>query len=192
MALLGPVVVALDVDGVLNAFEPSPRRQAHKIYIPPDVLPRSPYVQRDAPGGGIKLTVQLDPSDGEWITSLRQRAEVVWATTWEDAANALLAPLLGVQPLDVGARAVEDQPRFRELRYGDSTSWKQRVLNRRYRHHPLVFVDDNASHVAPGAPSLLVRPNPYLGLTDRDKQRIERFVDMWAPRVGLPGASESV
>lgn len=192
MALLGPVVVALDVDGVLNAFKLSPRRQEHKIYVPPEAVPRSPYVQRDVPGGGITLTIRIDPSDGEWVTSLRQRAEVVWATTWEDAANVVLAPLLGTEPLAVGARSVEEQPRFGELRYGDSTSWKQRVLSRRYRHHPIVFVDDRASHhgrdLAPRAPSLIVSPDPDVGLTGREKARIERFVDTWAERVGLPRA----
>src|SRR5256885_3202546 len=94
------IVVAIDVDGVLN---PLPGRRdlaangfgAHELLLPADVLPDSPLIR----GYGLHdlmLTVHVNPVlHGGWINRLLATPgiEPVWATTWERAV-ALLEPLL--------------------------------------------------------------------------------------------------
>ena len=76
---------ALDVDGVLN-----------------------PYGTVTCPAGFTEVDlfpgeepVRLCPAHGLWITELRHVFDVAWATAWNDDANRLLAPLLGIAALPV-------------------------------------------------------------------------------------------
>jgi hypothetical protein len=78
-------VLLLDVDGVLNPYGTAACPEGFTEY---GLFPG------EAP-------VRLCPSHGEWITELRQVLDVAWATAWNEDANRLLAPLLGIAPLPV-------------------------------------------------------------------------------------------
>lgn len=133
-------IVALDVDGVLNA-DAFP--DVHELVIPVADQPRSPFLR----GGGqveMRLTIHIDPALGPWITALREHADVVWATTWENAANVHLAPLLGIDPLPVAVSVAEHPPRFGYVKNADSAGWKASALRDQFPGRPLVWVDDNA------------------------------------------------
>jgi hypothetical protein len=49
---------------------------------------------------------------GEWISQLRRVFDVAWATAWNDDANRLLAPLLGIAPIPVVIMPPPPDPRF--------------------------------------------------------------------------------
>ncbi|MER5964795.1 hypothetical protein [Streptomyces sp. NPDC002057] len=73
----------LDVDGPLIPFGAS--GGAYPTYPPAPPASVSPLLAR------------LDPAQGPRLAALPY--ELVWATTWEDDANAWIAPRLGLPPL---------------------------------------------------------------------------------------------
>lgn len=120
-------VIALDVDGVLNAGG-SPEDlgkgwQLHRVEVPAEHVPPSPLI---GGGGGHQkaLTVNIDPGlHGRWINELSETVDFAWETTWEDAANYALVPLLGIAELPVATAVKRTRPRF-----GDTViEWKARI-----------------------------------------------------------------
>ncbi|MRH86603.1 hypothetical protein GFY24_03805 [Nocardia sp. SYP-A9097] len=89
--------ILLDVDGPLNPFVGSetpraPGYQAHLLR--PKIFPGRPAEHR---------TVWLDPAHGRQLLELaaETRADLVWATLWENEANRLLSAPLGLPKLEV-------------------------------------------------------------------------------------------
>ena len=78
-------VLLLDVDGVLN---PHGTVKCPKGFTEYDLFPG-------------EEPVRLSPAHGEWINELQQVFDIAWATAWNDDANRLLAPLLGIAALPV-------------------------------------------------------------------------------------------
>lgn len=76
----------IDVDGVLNPLRVQPGFDIHRL----------------APIGwtGRPLHVQLTPRHGEMIMAMTDVFDLAWATTWEDSANALISPIVGL-PADL-------------------------------------------------------------------------------------------
>lgn len=139
-------VVALDFDGVLNplGFEVPQGFVEHTVHAPVGVVPESAFIR----GGGrtpLTTTVRINTDHGAWIESLLEVADVVWATTWEEAANVCIAPLLGIDPLPVGISVEDHPPRFGHMRNGDSAAWKAEALENKFAGRPLVWADDTAS-----------------------------------------------
>ena len=83
-------LLLLDVDGVLNPF---PRLTANGHTAP------APYeVHTLEPRGAVEpVRVLLNPDHGQALASLSEVFVLVWATTWEDEANRLIAPLLSLR-----------------------------------------------------------------------------------------------
>lgn len=79
-------VLAVDVDGVLNALSTGPR--------PPDGW-------RDATVKGFRI--RHNPDHGRQLLAVAAGtgAELAWCTTWEDDANEHIAPLVGLPRLPV-------------------------------------------------------------------------------------------
>lgn len=75
----------LDVDGVLNPYGTAKCPDGFTEY---DLFPG-------------EEPVRLCPAHGEWISELRHVFDVAWATAWNDDANRLLVPLLGITALPV-------------------------------------------------------------------------------------------
>ena len=139
-------------------------------------IPDSPFSY-----GPETITVTLNPAlHGPWITALRQHAEVVWATTWEQAANDLLAPLLGIEPLPVGISAAQQPPSAKHLSPRDSTAWKAEALSAAFPDRTLVWVDDQNLPYADALDvqeKLLIDPDPWDGLTASQMEQISAWVE---------------
>ncbi|MGZ3143638.1 HAD domain-containing protein [Lentzea chajnantorensis] len=116
------------------------------------------------------LLARLDPMHGPWLAALP--CELVWATTWMDDANDLLAPLLGLPELPVATWQEDQETEDRDFR--DGLHWKTRGLVALAGTRPFAWVDDEitgkdrlwvAEH---HERALLHRVDPRHGLTDAD------------------------
>jgi hypothetical protein len=148
----------LDVDGPLIPFG-SPSGQ-------PEVATADVSTPADQ---GNPLLARLDPGIGARLMALD--CHLVWATTWMEEANEVVAPRIGLPRLPVvewpePAGAGED-PR--------GLHWKTRPLVEWADGRPFIWVDNEISGmdrqwVAAGhpGPSLLHRVDPAKGLTDAD------------------------
>ena len=172
-------LLLLDVDGPLNPY-------AAKLFARP-----AGYVTyREAPGGewlsgwdakrrkGYR--VWLHPGHGALLRSLAEETglELAWATAWQHAANARVAPAIGLDPLPViefpAADAEVDAAG--RLRWRQGGGWKWPAVNAFASGRPLAWLDDEhdgseyaAARVAfdrdrAGSPTLLCHVDPRRGL----------------------------
>ncbi|MFB7410386.1 hypothetical protein ACFCZ2_24695 [Streptomyces sp. NPDC056202] len=143
----------LDVDGPLIPFGASGREYpTYAPSPPPSVSP---------------LLARLDPAQGPRLAALPY--ELVWATTWEDDANAWVAPRLGLPVLPL-VRWPEDGPEP-----APGVHWKVPGLVAWAGGRPFAWVDDeigaaDRAWVAARHPgrALLHRVDPRQGLTVAD------------------------
>jgi hypothetical protein len=135
----------LDVDGVLNpygAIRDPARFTAHHLF----------------PG---EEPVLIDPAHGALIDQLRGMFDVVWATSWKEQANTLLAPLLGIPVMPV---AQMPEPPFQPAA-------KVPVLAAYARGRAAAWIDDlhpvqaRTWAASRPAPTLLLTADPATGLT---------------------------
>ena len=209
-------VVALDIDGVLNPFAPRPLPRFkengewyviignHRFPSPSEeVLPRVrdglAVATIHVPAGtsenpffagsrrAIDVQVRFDPDVTEWVRKLHDHAEVVWATTWEQAAN-LFATAAGMPHAAVGADSAVHPPRFGYIKDGDSASWKAEALAESFSNRPLVWVDDLAGrhrrdmywrHPDDVVKTLVVVPEQHVGITPAQMTEIDMFLEHW-------------
>jgi hypothetical protein len=151
----------LDVDGPLLPFGGDP----------------PPGSRRPA---GASYLARLRPGIGGRLAALP--CTLVWATTWQQDANAEIAPRLGLPDLPTvnwpqSTQAHESEDRWLGL------CWKTRTLTGWAAGRPFAWVDDeitdadrdwvSAHH--PG-PALLHRVEPSRGLTDRDFATLEAWL----------------
>src|SRR6185437_2838652 len=78
--------IYIDVDGVLNAFEPDDSFKRSKITF-----------------NSTAYYVNLNPEHGKWLLdlALETDSELVWGTMWEDLANVHIGPVVGLPYLPV-------------------------------------------------------------------------------------------
>ncbi|WP_329110739.1 hypothetical protein OG792_17010 [Micromonospora sp. NBC_01699] len=134
----------LDVDGVLNPFDgPCP----------------AGFVEHDLFPG--EEPIRIDPGHGAWITELAETFDVTWATSWNEDANLVLAPLLGITALPVLTMPpVPFHPNA-----------KVPLVAALARHRPTAWIDEAHTHEARtwrdsrAAPTILVTADPAVGLT---------------------------
>ncbi|MFJ3668625.1 hypothetical protein ACIPSE_19490 [Streptomyces sp. NPDC090106] len=154
----------LDVDGPLNPYAAQPERR-----------PEGYTTIRAAVGPGRPLRVWLNPSHGPALLALPY--DLCWATTWRDAANRWIAPVVGLPELpyvDFGEQLFARRP--------DGTHWKTETLVAYAEGRPFAWVDDelgpaDASYVAEhhGGRALLHHVDPRLGLRAADFTALEEF-----------------
>ncbi|MGW6263988.1 hypothetical protein [Cellulosimicrobium funkei] len=196
----GPVV-ALDVDGTINAIPADPAGPSapglveHRVTLHADHWPagkatdppsasRTPFL-RPLPSETLETTVHVPEGVGSWILNLLDNGvEVVWATTWEHAANTYIASLLAIPALPVATVWADNRtrPTFGEVKDRDSATWKARTLKNTYPARSVVWLDDQAHRWAGRRtaswlpePSLVVTPDPTTGAT----QDVRNLVDAW-------------
>lgn len=152
----------LDVDGVLNPVDPYPARD---------------FEARTLRGCRVLLSAR----HGEWLRELAEVYRLCWATTWEDAANTHIAPVLGLPALPVvhfsGYRPQPGDPRVRLLEPISGLKWPP--LLRHADGRPFAWLDD----VMPfrlvrnslfRRDRLLLRVNPEQGLERHHVDRLLR------------------
>lgn len=154
----------LDVDGPLNPWAAQPeRRPAGYTTIRVSLHP------------GRALRVWLNPEHGAALLTLG--FDLCWATTWMDAANRWIGPVIGLPELpyvDFGAGLFALRP--------DSVHWKTEAIVAYAGGRPFAWVDDEQSpadedYVAahhPG-PALLHHVNPRIGLRGDDFAALTEF-----------------
>jgi hypothetical protein len=148
-------LLLLDVDGVLNPYPPDPPVGFTDHYLFPGEEP-----------------VRVNPAHGAWITEAGEILDIAWATAWNEEANELLAPLLGIAPLPV---VTMPAPPF-------DPSEKVPRIAAYAQDRPAAWIDDiHTGHAHRWAaerevPTLLITADPMVGLT---RESIDRVI-AWA------------
>ena len=154
----------IDVDGVLNPLIVVDGFEIHEL--------------RPIGWTGPPLNVQLSGRHGEWINALTDIFDLVWATTWEQSANVLIAPIVGL-PTDLPVIPFTE-PR---LRHNWNVSFKSPAVAAYVGSHPFVWLDDSITEAdtawfsqLPGVgPFLLQSIDPMVGLTEQDCQAVREW-----------------
>lgn len=159
----------IDVDGVLNPLVVADGFEIHEL----------------TPTGwvGPALNVQLSAQHGDWILALTDVFDLVWATTWEESANRLIAPIVGL-PNDLPVIPFAE-PR---LRHEWDISFKSPAVARYVGSHPFAWLDDSItdadtewfSTVEGIGAYHLQAIDPTVGLTVADCAEVRR----WAAGLG--------
>jgi hypothetical protein len=161
-------LLLLDVDGVLCPFEGDP----------PSVRRVGPegYERVDLSGDELDPHLWISRANADHLSRLAERFDIVWATGWGEHANRVIGPLHRLGELPVV-----------ELYDGGGATWKLASVGAYVgEQRPCVWIDDDLNEDAeqwaerrPG-PTLLLRCEPHLGLTEEIVERCFRWLD------GLP------
>ncbi len=137
--------------------------------------------QREAPwqrhevvsSTGDLHVIWLNPLFGAWLTDLTEQFEPVWATGWQQDAPRLLEPLLRCPPAPVIQFTETPQPGVVIDKLSDVIA--------HIGERPAAWVDDHfgpAEHqwaASRDVPTLLLQPDPAVGLTSDHVARLRRF-----------------
>ncbi|MET9826312.1 HAD domain-containing protein [Streptomyces sp. NPDC006349] len=165
------LLLFLDVDGPLIPFGSS----AGQPDADADAAASMPVAR------GNPLLARLDPGIGARLIALG--CQLVWATTWMEEANEVVAPRIGL-------------PRLPVLEWPDAGAggtprglhWKTRPMVERAAGRPFIWVDDEISAMDrlwveaghPG-PALLYQVDPAKGLSGADFRALAGWLDAVAP-----------
>ncbi|BDM71287.1 hypothetical protein HEK616_47740 [Streptomyces nigrescens] len=171
--LVRPVLL-VDVDGPLNPYAAKPHRrpegyQTHRL-LPPrwETAERRRLTEWGLPNKPVKpLRVWLNPNHGPALDALP--FDLVWATTWEEEANAFVAPVLGLPELPfIPWPSPRPEP-------GDGVFWKTPEIVAWAKGRAFAWVDDEITEADRtwvknhhDGPALLHRVDPRRGLTAED------------------------
>lgn len=159
-------LLLLDVDGPLNPYAGNPPRGDYKLF---HMIDKS---FTDAHGNPWTdgLRVWLDPGHGRMLLALTELVDLVWATAWEDLANKLIGPELGLPELPVIRFPKRQSYPFGQIfKRGDVEAY---VEGRAFAW----FDDDfqlgdyqwGAQRTERGVPTFLRWVDPAIGLTQLD------------------------
>ncbi|MER5911814.1 HAD domain-containing protein [Streptomyces sp. NPDC001982] len=157
------MLLFLDIDGTLLPFGTAgPYPEYEPVHGPP------------RPAAVHPLLTRIEPALGPRLAALG--CELVWATTWMDDANTVVAPWLGLPPLPAVEWPDEDAPPA-------LLHWKTRPLVAWAAGRPFIWVDDEiteadrawvATHHT--ADALLHRVEHQYGLTGADFEMLEEWL----------------
>ncbi|MET9029351.1 HAD domain-containing protein [Nocardia sp. NPDC004168] len=156
----GPLLF-LDVDGPLLPFGEDPQHQPRAV-VPDSHLSR------------------LGPELGRRLAALSW--ELVWATTWEDEANAEIAPRIGLPPLPVVRWPDSSDEHEREDRWF-GLCWKTWTLVDWAAGRPFAWIDDEITDADrswvrahhPGR-AFLRHVESFRGLSDGDFAALDQWL----------------
>ncbi|WEV25438.1 HAD domain-containing protein [Streptomyces sp. 71268] len=158
-----PPYLLIDIDGVLIPF-PGADGLAPVTHTRHDVVPAGRSA--DNP-----VTVWLDPAHGPLLMDVIRTGLVapVWCSSWRQDATTLIGPLLGLPTL-----SYVDLPRPQIITsHPNGYLWKRDHVDAWLGDAPAVWIDDDftaldhdwaAKRSARGAATLLVQPDPRVGL----------------------------
>ncbi|GGY78322.1 hypothetical protein CP967_10665 [Streptomyces nitrosporeus] len=158
-----PTYLLLDIDGVLIPF-PGTGGSIPATHVRHEVVPAGRSA--DNP-----VTVWLNPDHGPMLMDVIRTGLVtpVWCTSWRQDATTLIGPILGLPSLPH-----VDLPRSRiTTSHPNGYLWKRDHVDAWLADAPAVWIDDDftgldhawaAERTAEGTPTLLVQPDPRLGL----------------------------
>lgn len=159
----------LDVDGPLNPYAAPWFRER---------IPSEGYrFHALTPRSGHTYRVALNPEHGRRLRLLARLCDLAWATTWQDDANRLIAPLIGLPgDLPVVPLALPTAP-------FPAWGWKTEQVAEWVGARPFVWLDDEITaqtrdwlETAPRlGPHLDRYVPPEVGLTDADFDAVEAF-----------------
>ncbi|MET7476747.1 hypothetical protein ABZT17_20565 [Streptomyces sp. NPDC005648] len=178
-------VLLVDVDGPLNPYAAKPHRrpvgyQTHRLLTPRwEAAERRRLTEWGLPNKPVKpLRVWLNPDHGPALDALP--FELVWATTWEEEANAFVAPVLGLSELPF-IRWPSPRPEP-----GGGVFWKTPEIVAWAKGRAFAWVDDEITAADRSwvekhhdGPALLHRVDPRYGLV------IDDFAALTAWATGL-------
>lgn len=151
----------LDVDGPLLPFGAGPQHE----------------LAGTAPHSHLS---RLDPRIGPRLAALP--CALVWATTWEDEANAEIAPRLGLPPLPVVNWPQTSDEQERENRWF-GLCWKTRTLVQWADDRPFAWADDEITDADRDwvsthhhGPALLHHVTASQGLTTEDVTALDQWL----------------
>ena len=124
----------------------------------------------------------LNPAHGAALLAIADRtgAELIWATSWGQRANAIVAPAIGLPRLpviDFAGPLADTGP-----------EWKFPAVARHCYNRPLAWLDDDfdlrpqareaflTKRKTTATPTLLTSVNPRTGLTDADLARVSAWM----------------
>jgi hypothetical protein len=159
-------LLMVDIDGVLSLFG-----------FPPHAAPEGSLHFIDG------IPHYLSAAAARHLLALVSVFELVWCSGWEERADEHLPHLLGLPrglphlSFDRGAEAGVGTTTGQSI----AGHWKLDAIDAYAGARPLAWIDDcidAACHAwarARGAPTLLVRTSPELGLTEREAARLRAW-----------------
>jgi hypothetical protein len=118
---------------------------------------------------------------GERLGRLAERFELVWATGWEEKANEYLPRLLGLPRLSLPVLT------FAQAVFG-TAHWKVEAIDEYAGDRPAAWIDDSLDESCHrwaeqrGAPTLLVKTDSAVGLSDEQVDRLLEWADSVSAR----------
>ncbi|MER6140861.1 HAD domain-containing protein [Streptomyces sparsogenes] len=170
-----PHYLLLDIDGVLIPF-PDADGSTPATHTRHDVVPTGRSA--DNP-----VTVWLNPDHGPMLMDVIRTGLVtpVWCTSWRQDATTLIGPLLGLSPL---SHVELPRPRI-TTSHPNGYLWKRDHVDAWLAGAPAVWIDDDFTgldhawaekRTAKGTSTLLVQPDPYLGLQPEHLNEVTTWV----------------
>lgn len=80
----------LDVDGVINGWQKHPRLWQHAEWA------NTPVTITSGDHAGMTYQIWFTPVLVDFINEMSEKVDIVWLTSWLDAANVDLAPKIGI------------------------------------------------------------------------------------------------
>ena len=160
--LVLPPLLLLDVDGVLAPFQGDALSMSR---VGGEGFRR---VDLEAQVGLRETFLWVSDANNERLKRLGDSFEIVWATGWAHSANRVIGPLHALKELPV----IELDWTF------DTPTWKLPSIEAYVpEDRPCAWVDDDLADDAEQwassrtAPTLLVKCEPHIGLTDQLTER---------------------
>ncbi|MEU9314659.1 HAD domain-containing protein [Streptomyces sp. NPDC048295] len=177
----------LDIDGVLIPF-PAADGSTPPTHVRHTVRPAGR-------GPDDPVPIWLDPAHGPLLTSFLASGLVApaWCTSWRKDASTIVGPLLGLpefQYLDL------PRPRI-TTSHPNGCLWKRDHVEPWLEESAVAWVDDDfseldhtwaAERTTRGHPTLLVQPDPYVGLTAAHVLTVQEWASTQGTAMRSPAA----